>query len=652
MLERIVPALRRGFLPVALVGAIATVLFVSYRLSLTIGIRGLYAVLGLSIACLIYYGYPLSYRSIQASGDAVRWAEKGTYVLILGAVVAATQTSQRLFILLAVLPLGYLLLVYQLKRGVAVRAILPQTIGLFLISPLTKYLTLDFYYGSGDTLFHIHHIDRLLSEGTVAAITGQYIGHGSYQFFPGLHLLVGTFSSLTGLDAYDGLLTTGILVYGLFVILLMYVFSRTLFSWSEVAQYVAIGATLLYPLLYSSTYFFPQALAVPLLIFVIYIGFRATASQTNQPLNWTIVGLLATVSAVFTHHLSFIMLTPIILLLGLLPLILSVINSRQARGWSLFHPQIFPLIAGWMTAITYWTITTESFIINLVLAIRNLITEFFVAGSSAEAAQFVAFGTTVPKQTVQTAMLNLVSMNGLYLLSMTAVYALGITFFLKRYSTFRYSLSVVLLAILAAPLIFKTPFIFPGLSRTRMPFTFFFSLIFGLGLYRLVQSSSSVRVLHVVPVIVFVMLAATAPTFVWAGDDLYSIHDPPNGPPQQQVAFSHSEMAAFGEVNQFKRTYDTPLETSWIDTLAVERYGGTSVERARVTDGRLRAETGYLLYRHHWTEHSVVFDFQSPNILMSELWLQQQSASKNQVYDSGELGILWNRNSVVLEETA
>lgn len=647
MRQNIRSLVHRAFFPTALVAGTATVLFVSYSLSAVIGIRGLYALIGLCIGCVIYYGYQFT-EPADVSGPALRWANKSVYLITLAAVVVAHQTDHRLLVLVVALPLGYLLVVYQLLAGATTRVALPQAISLFLISPVTKYLTLGFYFSGGDTLFHVHHIERLLTDGSVMAISGEYIGHGLYSYFPGLHLFIGSLSSITGLDAYGALLAGGTLVYGVLVILLLYVFARVALQWSRVALYVALSATLLYPLSYFATYFFPQALAVPLLIFVIYIGFRATASQNSRPLNWTATGLLVMGSAVFTHHLSFILLTPIITILALLPIAVSVFRDREFNRDSLFHPQIFPLVAGWIAAVTYWTVAADSFIINFSLAIRSILEGFLIAESSSEAAGFIAFGTTVPEQTVETAVLNLLSVNSLYLLSMTAVYAIGLAFLLQRYPKYRHSLSVILLAVLAAPIVFKTPFVFPGLSRSRMPFAFFFPLVFGLGLYRLVRSTASRPALRVVPVIVFVLLAATTPLFVWAGDDLYQIHDPPNGPPQGQVEFSESEMESFQELNQFKRSHGIPIQTAWVDALAIERYGGTSVGRATVDNGTLRAENGYLLYRDSWTDHPVVFDFESGKILISEEWLRAESTTNNKMYDSGQHGILWKRDEVVL----
>ncbi|MUV57244.1 hypothetical protein [Halogeometricum sp. CBA1124] len=254
-------SLRRIFYPLGLSAAGLTVLLVSGFVDVSIGIRGFYVVFGILLGAVVYYNYDTSV-SWRVSDRLLRWSSKGVYLVFFASIVTVVLIERRLLVLLTLLPLGYLLLAFRLMVREPTKKLLPEIVALFTVPPLSKYLTTGFYFGDGDILFHILHVNQLLSRGTAAAIHGPV---DQYRVFPGYHLLVGNLHLFTDLSVYDSILSLGIITYSLLVIPLLFLLSQVVLRRLSLSLSIALGASLVYSISYHTTYLFPQSLVVPLL---------------------------------------------------------------------------------------------------------------------------------------------------------------------------------------------------------------------------------------------------------------------------------------------------------------------------------------------------------------------------------------------------
>ena len=373
MIARIATLVRRAFFPLAILLSAIIVPLVGTRIDPVVGIRGAYAVIGLVLGAVVYYGYDTA--TADTTGEhRRRWAAKGVYLTVLAALSAAAVTETRLLALVSLLPVGYLLLALQLRADHSPRRVLPQIASLFAVPPASKYLTTGFYFGDGDVLFHVLHIEQVLARGTVAAIQGPV---DQYRIFPGLHLLTGSVRLFTDLSAYDALLGSGILTYALFVVPMMYLLGLAVFRRVDLAAFVALGTTVVYSISFQASYFFPQSLAVPLLLFFLFIMLRTPISGKGHKTEWTTVSVLLLVGTLFTHHLSFILLTPVVLVLGGTTLAFSAVGSRRVDRIVASRFRFLPIVAGWIAAVTYWTVSLESFVFNVAWWLDKIVGELF-----------------------------------------------------------------------------------------------------------------------------------------------------------------------------------------------------------------------------------------------------------------------------------
>jgi hypothetical protein len=651
--------LRRLLFPFGILAAVATVVAVGYEFGPTVAIKGLYVVIGLLVGALVYYVAPeadgrqsdLNDDGERREADRLRWAGKAVYIMTALAVGTAVLSRNRGVAMLAFLPIGYSLVLVQLRGERAPRRLFPQLLALFSVSPATKYLNSGLYFGGGDLLFHTINIRRLLSRGTTAAMAGPV---HRYSDFPGLHLFIGTTSAITDLSVYDAVLGLGILIYVLGALPVVYLFATYLLPDRRTPLFIVFGASVLYPIIYHTTYFFPQSLGVVLLLFAVFAAYRSIEPDGTDHRTWTAICFIYIATVVFTHHLSFVIFTPILVVLGGVALVFSAGFGSDRTFRQFVTPRYLPLCAGWMMAVVYWTVQSEYFIFNLTMATNRLIRELTLGSptSKATGSSVVTFGVSLPDPTVAEALSTLASISSIFLILLMATFALGLVAILERAGEFRHTVPFLAVGCLSSILIFQSPISVAGLARIRLPFAFFFSFPVGIGAMRLVDSSRSRSVRSLFPAILFVILAVTAPLYLHASFDLHEIQDSRAGTPSTEVSFSERERASFTAAARFTGRYKPNVDTFWIDELMLESVGQHRVEPAMYTEGRIVAESGLFLYRRGW-DRTITYHTKPTwgKIVMSEEWLNGQVAMSNKVYSTGSVGLLWDESAVRLPQS-
>ena len=642
------------------------VYFVSGAVS---AIKGGYVLLAVILATLVFALVidrhdhkriePLEVWSRDGASVPVAWTtrfEKFLYIVAFSCITAVTIGIERRWIILVGVPLGYVLLGTQLVLGADVRSALSQTIALFLVSPVTKYLAAGFYFGATDTLIHLRYVDQLLSTGATNAFP-------EYQYFPALHINTGILSAISGISTYDSLMIMGLVAFTAYL-LAVYAFAVVATGRRTVALFVVLGASVLDPVSYFATYFFPQSLGVVLFTLILYTTTRPGHRDAEQRAI-IVASFVLGIGLVVTHHLTFVLVAPIIGI-HIVTQWRAIPDALSKRGIHVSNlPQLhwLVLVAIGMLAVTYWTFTGV-FIKQFVTAVSVLLDSTLFASETGKPIPTYVFGHTYPEMTASIAFQSLFSAEGIYYVVLTAMFIIGVLVLINGNGDYRRPLGVMSLGLVSAGVILRTPLAINGLERARLPFALFFAFIIGVGLHRLFAivgsaSTGSPRSSAFTKATVVALLISLGTTgALTAGDDLYQVHSGPdlyeNAPlPEPQQEFSLREYQSMEATSGFINEY---ARSERITTLAVTRrvlfrFGTDAEGRISIRDEGIRTQSGLFVYRERWSDHRVTFSrsrLSTSSITMSERWLDAAVTSQNKVYTTGEVGALWTEAETVI----
>lgn len=622
--------------------------FVAVVLALSIGwwvlgpivaIKGGYVFLGLLIAAGVYYLYDNPNR--WDVRHEMQWGLLGSGVFLLWgvALILTELTGSRVLVLVGVLPVAYLLLALQIRRQVSTVWVLLQTIALFLLSPITKYMSTGFYYARGDTLIHVGYIDTVMQSGTWTALpeTSLYID------FPGFHSFVSSISALAAIDPYDGYILVGIVLYAV-AIIAVYLLARLMIN-ETVALYVALAMTLLRPSLIYSTYFFPQAFFTVLTVIFLYILFRAKVSDADRSL-LVAASLVFVPPLILSHHLSIVLFFPAFVLLVAVPFVIDRLTSFQLS--EIGAPQALPLALLVVGAGFYWRLAS-SFVEVLLSAISGIVADFVFLGSSSGSTalrETVLYGMQMPEMTAMISLQSLGSPDGIYNISLVALLALGVITFITDQRRLVNALSVLSVGIVTSAFLLRIPLGIRGLKRFGLAMSLFIAFLVGLGLYRLF-SAAEVASSRAVPVlVVFVLLASSA--HVVAGNDMYGLHGGPDlwemePLPEDQQELSTGEYRGLEEAAGTLAENEVYVTTDWISRQTLERYGTGAPGRMTLESDGIRIDGDLLLYRDRWSTRSqeLIPGFQTfQTMVMTDEWFTEMEETESKVYTTGEVSIL------------
>lgn len=648
--------LHRGLLVVGLAAGALTSAFAFLLLGPVVGVKSTYVLLGVGIAAVTYSYYdsdpPLVTVGRIGHGSKHVYA-KAVLVVALAAVAAVASarhvagvdpTTIRALALLVGLPVGYTLVVLGIRRGRSPRLLLPQIVALFAVPPVTKIIATTFYLGKGDTPKHLYYVDLLVSNGTWQAIPlGTF-----YHHFPGLHSALGTIRLLTGLPSYDAFMTLGIVVYAA-VVCLAYLFARLLLGDRTVALFVALAASLLAPIHTYSTYLYPQAFAVPMVLLLVYLAVRHELTAPAGLVAHTVLSGLLVVVLWFSHHLTVVLFAPILLGLVVGPPVLERVGWPDSRPdiQRVLRPRALPLVV-WVTgSVLYWT-TQGLFIEPFLGSVSTLLAGPVLAGSSSTPVGVTGLGVSLPDASVTSAVVSLGSPSGIYNILLVCVLTLGVLAVVGRAARYRPAGGFLLVGVLGSILLLRTPVAVSGLDRIQLPLAVFVAFVVGIGIERVL--TVNVRSLRrLAPGLVVVLLLSSSVAVV-TGHDLAGLHSGPDlwenrSLPDGQKEFSTSEMRSFEQSAAFFETYDTRPATDWRSDIGLGRYG-VEADSIRVESDHVTMRNELLLYRDRWTAYSlrvIPERLSMRTVIVGESWMDRFVATENKVYTTGEFGMLADR---------
>ena len=612
------------------------------------GIKGSYLLIGAIVGAALFYvsddgrsdsgGFDLSERR-------ARQAKKAVFILIVMALLLSVLPITRSLVLLAVLPLGYALLLVQVLGHASPASLLTQVIGLYVVSPLTLYLKSGFYFGHGDLLYHTRIIGLLKQGGTVAAFADSY---AIYSKLPALHSLVAALSWFTGLEAYDAAVLLGIWCFSL-TIAAMFFLAGSVLSVRE-AVFVALILSVLSDFSFYSTYFFPQALATGLLVWLFYVVLRGTTVSSVQFRKYKFTEFLVIGALLFTHHLTLILL---LLVMGSLyaPSVLRGLPGRSSvAGINAEMPRFTPFLLAAVAGLSYQAYQAPAFIRYFVgfLRIHILTPEFFVSSTGSGGRAVIGYGADVSFHTVKAALMGLGAADGIYYIALFAGFVLGVVTVIGRADSYLGIAGFLLTGALASVVILPTPVV-NLTQRVSLAVAPFFAMLVGIGARRILDSVKGRSYRTLAPVLLLTALCVTAPLV--AGLDLYGLHAGPNlyerySTPEQQVEFSNSEFDQLEATSSYIDRRGTEVSSLWITTWALEHFGTEATLPSEISERGIAADES-LVYRTAWGRHQVGSG-RGETLYFTRDWLRTAIERENKVYTTGGVGVLQDSDGVCL----
>jgi len=622
--------LGKHFYPVSILSVICILSIVVLYLPTQFAIFGLYGLFGLLGGAVVYYRTTELVETCRHRAEE-RYYRTGVYVVSAVTVGVVALTGEPMFVVVGLLA-GYLLFVYQFVGQPTPERMLPQLTVLFLLSPIVKYLTAGKYIGHGDILYHVGLVDALLVGESLSAIATA-----SYYDVPGLHLTAATVSSLSGIEAYDGVMVIGLVAFSL-VIPAVYLIALRITSDPTLALSTAFGIAVLNDISFYVSYAFPQSISTVLIVVLILLG----SMVSRDAIRWRITGIftLLTIALAFTHHLTQLVFLPLAACFLGSYLVLSrssVVNVVRSRQFGLFF------LALLLNGLILWII---GFYERLYEPFALLFDGGLFGGYSQSVT--VGLGMTPPSSSVSLALDWLVSPYALYLILLLVVFSLGVVSFLRTTGTRAVYSAVVVSGLVGSALIFETPISIKSLSRIGFPWQFAFAFVVGIGIQQLRQRiglSGMGRLLMVV----LVLLAAVGPLV--AADNYYGL-DPR---PTEQTSFSEQEYIELQATESFISGQDEPTTVFWDTRLVMNRYGSDGLQHGTIEDQEVFLPEGHFVYRSGFSDHEISFttradgELYGNNAHISDGWLTHRIETGNHVYTAGGTGTLWSPDERSLE---
>lgn len=602
-------------------------------------IKGSYLLIGTVLGAMLY--------TLQGRGWVRRpdWSNRTpTYLVVAVAAIGLAATvlaGARLFVLLVVIPLGYAFVLAQYLTGGSPKRIVWQSTVLFALDPVTKVATTGFYFGNGDTLRHVGAVDALVGTGTIDAVGELY---SLYDAFPGMHVAAGSVGLVTGLGPYESVVALNVLLYAS-AIPLLYSFGRLFFT-ERTAVGVSLALALLAPIHYFAGYAFPQSFATVLFVGLLYVAYSARAADAQTQRRFALLAIPIGASIVFSHHLTVLLFTPIVLLLLAVGRIAPLLGDVHRSG----IPRVIPIGIVLLGAIGYWTHRTEGFILlfyeftETTLSGRSL----FVSDTGGLRTLF-AFGREVAPQTVAEATLSLAAADGVYFTLFGALVVFSGLVVVDDRREHPSAVPLLFVGVLGTLIVLETPLV-ALVNRLRLPIAFLVAFPLGVAVAR-AALPDRVGIGEVLLAVVVLGAAVTAP--LAAGDDLYGVHAGPNlyevyTTPEPQRTFSAQELAELEATAEHIQSRRIESSSLWITREALGRFGVREVGIPGVGDEGIRSSRP-IVYRTRWTDHQVGTGGATvSNLVVSEGWLRRAIDRENKVYSTGGVGIVQDRGTVRL----
>jgi hypothetical protein len=224
--------------------------------------------------------------------------------------------------------------------------------------------------------------------------------------------------------------------------------------------------------------------------------------------------------------------------------------------------------------------------------------------------------------------------------------ALGTVAVLRDYDRYWKATGVLVVSLLGTLFVLRTPLVFPGIQRLRLPVSLLVAVLIGLGIHHTLSGVDSWGPRAVPAMVAILLLSSSA--HMTAATDLYGLHAGPslweNQPiPETQKEFTEAEYRQLEEAARFTTEERPKLATDWASGLGLRRFDGEVSRDVTVTEEGFELDGGFLLYRQRWGERSqtvIPASYRQLTVVVTPEWLHDTVERENKVYTTGEVGIL------------
>lgn len=567
-------------------------------------------------------------------------------VLSLGALalVATRLTDGRLLPLAVFLPVGYLLVADRIRRGRPRGSVLGSVTTLFAVPILAKYDATGFYFGGTDTFAHVDGLNRLAATGTIAALP-----HG-YDYFPVFHLLTGAVSTLGRLRPYDAILSTGTVVF-VMLVPAVYLLTDRLFDDRRLALAAALAMTAVDLVAYHALYFFPQALAVALVVVGFYAAASLPATRTTRRrrrYSAYLVGLVCLLA--ITHHLTYVFLLGPVLVVGAVLAITPTVLSRAdgvtaAPSREVFRFRwSFPVVFSFFVIATYLVFSPTSILFDIAASAEQVVGAVLEGG---ESPPVHLYGVEPVVDSVGRSLRWLALPTGVYYTTLTAVALVGFYEILSSFDRYADRAAVLVVGIGVTPLFVPLPMAIPQVERVLLVLAFFLAVPLGVGIVRTVGPSSIDRRYAVVALVLVAALGTSAAFTTLAADDIDDVYF---DEPDPETTMSEREYAAIETTALFVDDHTTgPVASDYVTHRAVDSTATSAsvADDLRAGPDGLSTPSERTVVREAWTDHSVLVGAGSSFLAPDRSWFgvsqsrfDRAIAERTVVHDSGGTYVL------------
>ncbi|WP_458189234.1 hypothetical protein [Haladaptatus sp. NG-WS-4] len=406
---------------------------------------------------------------------------------------------------------------------------------------------------------------------------------------------------------------------------------------------VATVVPTIYLIPFYASYFFPQSLAIPLVIIGLYLVIR---QSTSSGFRFGLLGIIFIPALSFIHHFTYFLLIPILVLLFLSYwFMLRVSPTQTDPGFRLNYPL---LVAALVVIVVHWVILAKGIYIGgLIFALFDIVTTLFE--NSVGGVQTFTLGQISVKSDSTTGLQWLLSVSGIYFSALVAISVIALGVIAKHHAKYYRLFPVLIVGLAGSVFIYKLPIPIKSSERIGFLWAIFFVFILGLALYHATQQERhSIGSISVC--LLLVVMGITAPLV--GGHDYYKVKPGYD----QQSTLSEQQSAMIASSGYFSQNYSSGIATLWMPRKALQRFGVDRVDRSEVSERALsNSKTNLFLYLEWWPKYRLKViaakrSVYKNNVFMSEQWLQNAISSENKVYTSGKTGILWEDETITVDE--
>jgi len=592
---------------------IIILVFVNDLLGIETAIKGTYLLLSLILAFSFYSRSGTKGEDPSYTPTAGRFFRPNKLIVILSAICLTVGIGfdRASLAFLVFVPTSYIVIINGIgRKRVSGQSTLFQILIVFATPLVVIVRETGFYFAGGDLLKHRHYVNLLYSTGRPNQIPSLYAD------FPGQHIVIGAVSGVSNLTINTSFLLTGITIFSFVGIVILLKYYLLHFS-SELSLFAVTGLTAILPINTFALYFYPQSMAIWLLVLSIYSGHRWLKIGDARH---GLLGIVGSISAVYVHHFTFILVVPIALYYISYGIVLQGRNDWKIVGG---------LLIGYLTAMAYWVFASSEFLVRFITFTSGLFEAGLFNTGNEQSVSSYYYGVEPTIVEGIDAFSLLVPPAGIYYILLGFILIVGgVVTLVKKEILY----PEVAIGVMSAPLLLKLPISVKSITRVQLLFAIFAAVILGKGIKNILDSTKPRRVIATLLVVVFLTIGT--------GASVETIAEP-----SYDKQFQFEEYDQLKQVGKFTKKSSNQPSTFWTLNQGLYSHGYESKGYLNLTKERIRYGSGLFIYKYSWPSYTITSNILGPysaNVRLGKTWLETSLTCSNKVYVGQEYGVLYS----------